>query len=266
MTRYAIGDVQGCFDSLEALLEKIEFDSEDEIWLAGDLVNRGPRSLDVLRWARGLGDCATVVLGNHDLHLLKVVAGSRPIKKRDTMQSIVEAEDCDELIDWLRKRPLLHVQDEFALVHAGLLPGWSIEFARECAAAVEAQLAGDDWLEFVREFAQIKPPGWHDDLTGIERLASTLSVLTSVRACRADGEICTGFAGPPDEIPAGFKPWFAFPKRASRDTTVLFGHWAALGLHIEDGAICLDSGCVWGDALTALRLPDRVVFQQTAID
>ncbi len=267
MSDYAIGDIQGCFDSLKALLKQCDFDpGVDRLWLVGDLVNRGPKSLKVLRWARGLEDSVIAVLGNHDLHLLEKAAGARCTKKRDSLDAILEATESEELLTWLRNRPLVYREGKLAMVHAGLLPAWSAKKARKLSREVTSALAGDDWQEFMHELAGFNPPAWDDELEGNERLASIVAVLTRIRVCTKEGALCDDFAGPPAETPKGFKPWFDFSSRASNDSTILFGHWAALGFYVDDNVICLDSGCVWGQHLTALRLEDRKVFKQAAID
>lgn len=256
MAVYAIGDIQGCYDTLEALLRQIGFDRRaDRLWLAGDLVNRGPRSLDVLRWASGLGDRADIVLGNHDLHLLAVAAGVIEQRPRYTLGEILGAPDCDELIDWLRRQPLLHVDGELAMVHAGLLPSWTIADAERLAGRIGAALRGDDWVGFLERY--------YDDED--DELVAAAAVLTRMRVCTADGEMID-YAGPPAGCPEGYRPWYAHESRAATDHHIYFGHWAAHGFWEGSTVTALDSGCVWGNRLTAVRLDDRAVFQQRAID
>jgi bis(5'-nucleosyl)-tetraphosphatase (symmetrical) len=255
MATYAVGDVQGCFTTLERLLRRIEFDpKQDRLWLVGDLVNRGPSSLEVLRWAKSMGDRVTVVLGNHDLHLIARAEGAHPPKRRDTLDRVLEAPDRDALIEWLIGRPLLHREGEFVLVHAGLHPEWSLPVAE--SAAWEAQEA----LRSRRRPALLNLSGGEGPKT-LEPIRFSLDVFTKMRTLRKTGELCLDFDGPPREAPEGCFPWFelcSFPP----EVTVLFGHWAALGLHLGRQAIGLDTGCAWGKTLTALRLSDRQVFQE----
>lgn len=265
MVRYAIGDVQGCMASLERLLAAIEYDRRrDRLWLVGDLVNRGPRSLDVLRWARAQGEAVTAVLGNHDVHLLARAGGLAKVKKRDTLDEVLAAPDRDELIDWLRRRPLVHVEDGWVLVHAGLHPRWSAARARALAAELEAGLASAGWVEWLRS-ALGGPLAWRDELTGAARARSVLSYLLRVRTCDARGAP-VDFDGPPEEAPAGARPWYAFADAAWRDHTVVFGHWAAHGLRVGDRWIATDGGCVWGGQLAAVRLDDRRVVTVDAVE
>lgn len=265
MARYAIGDVQGCMTSLERLLAAIAFDrARDRLWLVGDLVNRGPRSLDVLRWAKGLGDAATVVLGNHDVHLLARAAGLAGPKKRDTLDDVLAAPDLTDLVDWLRARPVVHVEDGWILVHAGLHPRWSAARARELAGEVEAGLRSSRWSEWLGQTMAVAPP-WRDDLMGPARARSILSYVLRVRTCDATGAPID-FDGPPGQAPAGARPWYALDGAAWRDHTVVFGHWAAHGLQLGDRWIATDAGCVWGGRLAAVRLDDRAVFSVPAAE
>ena len=262
MARYVVGDVQGCFDSLTALLEKIGFDPQnDRLWLVGDLVNRGPKSLEVLRFVRSLGDAATAVLGNHDLYLLMVAAGWRKRGKDDTLQAVVDAPDADALLGWLASCPLMHVEDGFAMVHAGLLPQWSVAEARALAGEVEAMLRSPGRDAFLAELAGNAPAQWSEDLTGHDRLRCIVNAMTRMRFCSYEGVIEFRYKGPPEGAPLGCVPWFEVPHRRPDDTTVLVGHWSALGLRIRPGLVALDSGCVWGGALTAYRLEDGALFQ-----
>ncbi|MCB9561826.1 MAG: symmetrical bis(5'-nucleosyl)-tetraphosphatase [Kofleriaceae bacterium] len=266
MTTWAIGDVQGCMASLERLLERIAFDAaRDRLWLVGDLVNRGPRSLDVLRWARAHGDAVTCVLGNHDLHLLGRVAGAAEPKRRDTLAPVLAAPDREPLIDWLRTRPLCHVEGDRLMVHAGLHPRWSATLARALAAELEAELAGPDWKRWLRQLAGRTPP-WRDDLTGPARVRAILGFLVRVRTIDRDGVADPSFDGPPAEARAGFRPWFEAEAPAWATHTVVFGHWAALGLSVGPHHLGLDSGCVWGNRLTAIDLDTRAVVQVDAVE
>lgn len=262
MATYAIGDIQGCYDEMRRLLDTIGFDpAQDRLWLVGDLVNRGPQSLEVLRYLRGLGDRAITVLGNHDLHLLVVAAGVRKPHRGDTLDALLAAPDRDELLDWLRRQRLMHVDAGYAMVHAGLLPQWNIAQALALAREVETALQGPDYGEFLNCMYGNAPAQWHDDLSGYDRLRVIVNAMTRLRLCTPDGAMefthKTGLAG----APAGYLPWFDVPGRAGSDTPVLFGHWAALGLILRPEVLGLDSGCVWGRRLTAVRLEDRRVFQ-----
>ena len=261
MSRYAVGDIQGCFRSFERLLETIEFDpARDELWLVGDLVNRGPGSLPVLRWVVEHDDCVTAVIGNHDLHLLARGAGLRKLKASDTLAQVIEADDADELLDWVRRRPVLHRDGDFVMVHAGLLPAWSVDEAERFAGEVEAALRADDYVDNLRGIYARHDTQWSDDLAGMDRLDALVSVFTRMRMCSAAGVPFYDFAGAPLEAPAGLVPWFDVPDRPSADHTIVFGHWAALDLHLADGVVATDSACVWGGRLTAVRLPDLTVF------
>ncbi|HET7729717.1 MAG TPA: symmetrical bis(5'-nucleosyl)-tetraphosphatase [Usitatibacter sp.] len=260
MATYAIGDLQGCYQPLRALLDRIAFDARrDRLWFVGDLVNRGPDSLHCLRFVQSLGDAAVTVLGNHDLHLVCVAEGIEKRKSRDTLEDVLGAPDRDSLVAWLRHRPLLHVERGFALVHAGLLPQWSVDRARQLAAEVEARLRGPDYRGLLERMYGDEPRAWRDDLRGIDRLRVVINAMTRLRVCEADGSMALQYKGEPGEAPDRWTPWFDMPGRASRDHTVVCGHWSALGLELRPDLASLDSGCVWGRSLTALRLEDRSV-------
>lgn len=262
MPIYAIGDIQGCYAELQQLLEKIRFDpARDRIWLVGDLVNRGPDSLQVLRLIRSLGDRAVAVLGNHDLHLLAVAAGEAELHRSDTLDEVLQAPDRDELLAWLRHRPLLHIENDHVLVHAGLLPQWSVSHAAGLAREVEDVLRGDDHITFFEHMYGNSPRGWHDDYAGYKRLRVITNAFTRMRICTPQGEMEFKFKGEVEKVPQGYLPWFDLPKRKSRDATVIFGHWSALGLKITPNLLALDTGCLWGGMLTAIRLEDRQLFQ-----
>jgi len=263
LATYAIGDLQGCFEPLERLLEVISFDrARDRLWFVGDLVNRGPDSLACLRFVRDLGDRAVAVLGNHDLHLLCVAEGIHGMGKRDTLQPILDDPERDALLAWLRRRPLLHSEDGFVLVHAGVLPAWSVAQARELAAEIERHLHGPRYRELLLNMFGDEPHAWDESLAGWERMRIIVNALTRVRMCDRTGALALRYKGEPDEhAPAGLVPWFDVPGRASRDATIIFGHWSALGLRVRDDIACLDSGCIWGRSLSALRLEDRAVFE-----
>lgn len=265
MTTWALGDIQGCHTTLRRLLERIRFDAGvDRLWLVGDLVNRGPGSLDVLRWARELGDRLTVVLGNHDLHLLARGLGAAAAKPTDTLDAVLAAPDRDELLAWLRARPLLHREGDLLLVHAGLLPEWTVGEAETQARDVERALRGPEAAELLARPRRHAPRGWIAGLENLPRRQLALLALTRLRTMSLHGEPEFDFSGPPDGAPAGHIPWFRMPGRRSAEATVVFGHWAALGLHRGPHHLALDSGCVWGGTLTALRLDDRTVVQEPA--
>jgi len=259
---YAIGDLQGCFEPLERIVDRIGFDpARDRLWFTGDLVNRGPDSLRCLRFVKSLGNAAVTVLGNHDLHLVCVAEGVEKRKKRDTLDDILAAPDRDELVAWLRTRPLMHAEEGFALVHAGLLPQWSVARACELAAEVEARLRGRDYRSLLEKMYGDKPDRWSDTLEGIDRLRVIINAMTRLRVCDGDGAMVLAFKGEPGEASASWTPWFDVPSRASADHTVVFGHWSALGLTLRDDLVGLDSGCVWGRSLSAVRLHDRQLVQ-----
>jgi bis(5'-nucleosyl)-tetraphosphatase (symmetrical) len=256
---YAIGDVQGCYDELQALLAKLQFDpSQDTLWFTGDLVNRGPRSLDVLRFVSGLGKSAVTVLGNHDLHLLALAAlpGARS-KNLDTLDDILKASDCDELLDWLRHQPALHHDAElgYTLVHAGLAPQWDLALAQACARELSAVLRDTRlYRELFKHMYGDKPERWSDDLRGMERLRFITNCFTRLRFCDAEGNLKLKNKGKPEHAVDGAYPWFRVPGRRSKDLRIVFGHWSALGYYREDGVLALDTGCVWGGSLCAARL------------
>ena len=272
MATYAIGDVQGCFGSLMALLETLRFDPvRDRLWFTGDLVNRGPRSLETLRFVRDLGDGAVTVLGNHDLHLLGVACGSRRLKAGDTLADVLEAPDRDDLIDWLRRRPLLHRDAErgVAMVHAGLPPQWTLDVAQACASVVEAKLRGGGIKKLTGKLSGDRGDVWVASLPCAKQLGYIANCLTRMRYCDAAGRLELRAKGPPGSQPAPYLPWFAVPGRLHASETIVFGHWASLGAYSEPGVHALDTGCVWGGALTALCLetgertsvPCRDVFE-----
>jgi len=262
MAIYAVGDVQGCHAELLQLLNRIGFDqATDQLWLVGDLVNRGPGSLEVLRLVKSLGDSAITVLGNHDLHLLAVAEGVAELNRNDTLDEILDAPDRDELLHWLRNQRLLHAQGGFVLVHAGLLPQWSVAQAQSLAREVEAALRGDDYATFLSRMYGNTPHNWDESLSGYKRLRVIVNAFTRMRICTQEGEMEFRFKGEVENIPAGYMPWFDIPKRASRDATVIVGHWSALGLLLKKNVIALDTGCLWGGPMSAIRLEDRQLFQ-----
>ncbi|HKY73364.1 MAG TPA: symmetrical bis(5'-nucleosyl)-tetraphosphatase [Nitrospira sp.] len=261
MATYAIGDIQGCFKSFRRLLDHIAFDPQaDRLWLVGDLVNRGPDSLATLRYIKSLAACTFPVLGNHDLFLLAAAEDIVTLRPKDTIHDILGADDRSELTTWLRQQPMYRREGEFLMVHAGLLPQWTIDEAVKLAKEVEAVLSGPDYKTFLRELFHGPTPQWNAALKGMERLVSIARVFTRLRTTTPAGET-SSYSGSPDEAPAGFLPWFRIPNRRSSDATVITGHWAALGLHIEPNILAIDSGCVWGRQLTAVRLEDRKIYQ-----
>ncbi len=262
MPTYAIGDIQGCFAPLKALLDRIHFDpARDRLWLVGDLVNRGRESLQVLRYVKQLGPSAVTVLGNHDLYLLAAWAGIVALRPTDTIQDILDASDREELLDWLSQRPLLFREGPHVLVHAGLLPQWSMADAETLARQAEGYLQGPERKTFLRLVFETRGIQWSEGLTGATRAVAALKVFTRLRVCKEDGTMDTTFTGPPGLAPLGYHPWFHFSDRRHAEATIVCGHWAALGLQIEPNLLAIDSGCVWGKALTAVRLEDRRVFQ-----
>lgn len=257
MATYAIGDIQGCYDELRRLLDHIEFDpAHDKLWSVGDLVNRGPGSLAVLRWLKALGDRAVVVLGNHDLHLLALAAGNERRAKKHTMDDVLTAPDRDELLHWLRHRPLLHHSDHkrFAMIHAGLPPQWDLALARACAQELEVELRGPGYADFLQAMYGNQPDQWSEDLRGVDRLRFITNCLTRLRWCTADGRLLLDEESVPGTEPDGVLPWYKVPGRASRETRILFGHWSTLGYIAEHNVWALDTGCVWGGSLTAVRV------------
>ena len=260
MSTYVIGDVQGCFAQLEALLGKIGYRRErDVLWFVGDLINRGPESLATLRFVRELGDRGVAVLGNHDLHFLAIVFGGHATRSSDTLDELLGAPDCLELAHWLRGLPLLHEGGGVVMAHAGVPHVWSRKKAGKRAREVEAVLAGEGCRDFFRVMYGDEPAVWSKSLRGIARQRVIVNYFTRMRFVNAAGELDFAHKGPAEDAPRGFKPWFEFPPRIDRP--VVFGHWASLeGVHREH-AIGVDTGCVWGRPLTALRLEDRRLVQ-----
>ncbi|MEZ4402938.1 MAG: symmetrical bis(5'-nucleosyl)-tetraphosphatase [Kofleriaceae bacterium] len=266
MARYAIGDVQGCMDTLARLLATIGFEpAHDQLWFVGDLVNRGPRSLEVLRFVRDLGDRARVVLGNHDLHLLARVAGVAKAKKRDTLDAVLAAPDRDALVEWLRRQPLVHVEDGLVMVHAGLHRAWTLTAALGYARELEAGLRGDAWRRWLADTVGPTPP-WRPGLLGDARVRALLGFFVRVRMCDPDGDAVTDFDGAPADAPAGTVPWYQLAPPALADHTVVFGHWAAHGAALGDRWIATDSACVWGGGLTAVDLDRRRLTTVPALE
>lgn len=262
MATYAIGDVQGCYQELRELTAAIAFDPRrDFLWFVGDLVNRGPESLAVLRYVRDLGDRAVAVLGNHDLHLIALALGTAKLRGDDTLQAVLDAPDRDELISWLRERPMLHTQGDYVMVHAGLLPQWSVSKASLLAREVEAALLGAKHRKFFENLYGSKPVCWKDTLEGWNRLRVIVNAMTRMRFCSASGEMEFATKGETTSAPQGFMPWFKVAGRKSASSTLICGHWSALGLRVTPDLLALDTGCVWGGKLTAIRLDDRQLTQ-----
>lgn len=262
MSTYAIGDLQGCSASLQALLAKIGFVcTQDRLWFVGDLVNRGPGSLECLRFVSSLGDRAAVVLGNHDLHLLAVAEGVSKPGKRDTLQPILDAPDRADLLDWLSCQKLLYVDGHYMMIHAGLLPQWSLTKAMALAAEIETLIRGPGRRAFLKNMYGNEPNHWDETLTGKSRHRLVANVLTRMRILNDNNELDLEFKGELDAIPSGMVPWFTKRHPSLADKTILAGHWSALGLHVQPNFIGLDTGCAWGRQLTAFRLEDRAIFQ-----
>ncbi|PIJ49721.1 bis(5'-nucleosyl)-tetraphosphatase (symmetrical) [Erwinia sp. OLTSP20] len=266
MSTYLIGDIHGCFDELQSLLQQVSFNpQQDTLWLTGDLVARGPASLDVLRYVRSLGAAVRLVLGNHDLHLLAVYAGITRNKPKDRLNLLLEAGDADQLINWLRRQPLLQVDDEKKLVmsHAGITPQWDIATAIRCASEVEKVLASDSYPLFLGAMYGDMPNNWSEELTGLSRLRFISNALTRMRYCFPNGQLDMICKEPPGMETPPLKPWFTIPGQVSPEYTVIFGHWASLeGKGTPPGVIGLDTGCCWGGPLTMLRWEDRTYFSQ----
>ena len=262
MATYAIGDIQGCFSELQALLGEIGFSpAHDRVWFVGDLVNRGLRSLETLRFVRGLGEAATTVVGNHDLHLVMCAEGYGRHHAEDTLDEVLSAPDRDELIAWLRGLPLVHVEGEYAMVHAGMLPQWTVDMAQTLSDEVVAALTAPTYRDFLAHMWGSEPAAWRDDLAGWDRLRVVVNAMTRMRFCTPDGVMEFRIKGPPEKAPPGHLPWYAVPGRRSATHTLVCGHWSALGFRQSDALLALDSGCLWGGSLTAVRLEDRRVFQ-----
>ncbi len=266
MATYAIGDLQGCYDPFARLLDKIRFDpATDRLWLTGDLVNRGPKSLKCLRFVKSLGDSAVAVLGNHDLHLLALGNGIRYSGAHfDSLWKVLGAEDCDELLEWLRHRPLAHYDPglETLLVHAGLPPSWSRKKALRRAREVEAMLRGDRYHWVLSHMYGNRPNRWSGDLKGAGRTRFIINAFTRMRMIYADGRLNFTHSGPPGRARRGLIPWFQAAEPKWAGTRIVFGHWSALGLVVSDELIAVDTGCVWGRELTAVKLTGKPKVRQ----
>ncbi len=269
MATYAMGDLQGCYKSFKQLLVEINFNPKcDTLWLAGDLVNRGTGSLEVLRYLADLGDASKQVLGNHDFHLLAVAAGVRKLRGSDTLDELLNAPDADELLSWLRQQPLLHHDADlgYVMTHAGIPPIWKLSKAKALAAEVEHDLRFQNLTGFLEGVFSNEPLRWHDDLQGAARSCALVNYFTRMRFCKPDGTLDFTNKREASHAPKGYAPWFSYPSKALKDTEILFGHWAALAGYTGVKHIyALDTGCVWGNHLTAMRLEDRKKFQVAAV-
>lgn len=262
MATYAIGDLQGCFFSFKDLLKKIQFNpAHDRLWFVGDLINRGPGSLDVMRWMLEHQSSVVTVLGNHDLHTLVVAEGFVSAHRSDTIQSLLDAPDAPELLGWLRQQPLVHFEHGYLMVHAGLLPEWTVDQALTLATEVKVALQAPNYREFLQHMYGNDPKRWDDGLTGWDRLRVITNAMTRLRICSTEGEMEFKFKGELENIPNGYQPWFDLTQRASVNTPIVFGHWSALGLQHKNNVYSLDTGCLWGGHLSAMRLEDRQIFQ-----
>lgn len=272
MATYAIGDIQGCYKPLRKLLKAVDFNAgTDELWCVGDLINRGPKSLDTLRYLRDIGDAATIVLGNHDLHFLSLYYQCTPdtINGRHTLDELLAAPDCDELAEWLRHKPLTHYdclqtdqgRQYYLMVHAGIPPQWTLQKTLELSAEVEVALQGPDFRKFLSKMYGDKPSRWKDSLTGNKRLRMITNYLTRMRFCTAEGRLDLQIKEGINLAPEGYRPWFEFENITNNQTNILFGHWAALqGITDKPRVYALDTGCVWGRELTMMRLEDHKLF------
>ncbi len=266
MATYAIGDIQGCFDEFQDLLNHIQFNpTQDRLWLAGDLINRGPKSLEMLRFIKNLGGPHQIVLGNHDLHLLASWTRGNAITSKDTLHAILKAHDRDELCHWLRRQPVL-IEDTrlgFLMVHAGILPQWTLSQARAYAHEVEQTLVSDDYTNFLQHMYSNQDNTWHDDLKGLSRLRTLVNAFTRLRYCDVNGTMALSEKGPLGSQTHGLIPWFSHPDRKTADQKIVFGHWATLEGRIlgQHNVFSLDTGCVWGCTLRAMRLEDLAIFE-----
>ncbi|WP_409311242.1 bis(5'-nucleosyl)-tetraphosphatase (symmetrical) ApaH [Pectobacterium sp. B1J-3] len=269
MSTYLVGDVHGCLVELNALLAQVSFNpAQDTLWLTGDLVARGPDSLGVLRFVRSLGSAARLVLGNHDLHLLAVYAGISRSKPKDRIAELLEAPDADDLINWLRKQPILQVDEALKLVmaHAGITPQWDLDTAKICAREVESILSSDSYPLFLDAMYGDMPNHWLPELSGLPRLRFSTNVFTRMRYCFSGGQLDMLCKEPPSQAPSLLKPWFDLPRKLAEEYAIAFGHWASLeGKGTPENIYALDTGCCWGGKLTMLRWEDKRYFTQKSL-
>lgn len=262
MAIYAIGDIQGCYHSFQALLKRIAFQPKtDTLWLVGDLINRGSGSLEVLRWCYQHQQNIKTVLGNHDLHAIVVAHGIRQAHRSDTLQEIFDAPDGETLLTWLRHQPLIVANESYVMVHAGLLPQWTVRDALAYAKEVEVALQSESYIDFLMHMYGNTPRVWSDNLTGYDRLRVITNALTRLRVCTEDGALDFDFKGELDDVPEGLAPWFDHPNRRSKGQSIIFGHWSALGLYQRENVHALDTGCLWGGKLTAMCLATKKIIQ-----
>lgn len=265
MSIYAIGDIQGCFDDLLRLLDTISFnENTDQLWFAGDLVNRGPKSLETLRFVKSLGNSAITVLGNHDMHLLAESCNQKTPTKRSCLSLVLEASDRDELINWLRHRPLFHHNEDFCLVHAGVPPQWNLAKTKKMAIIAEQALRSPNYADFLRQMYGNKPNIWSPALKGVSRLRFIINCFTRMRFCDAQGRLDFANSGAIGSQTKGLMPWFEVPNRRNADMCIIFGHWSTLGFYEGPNCYGIDTGCIWGGQLTALKLGEKV--QRISID
>jgi len=263
MANYAIGDIHGCFEALKKLLAKIAFNpGKDTLWLTGDLVNRGAESLEVLRWAIKNASCVQTVLGNHDLHLLALSAGCRPLNKSQMLRTIFEANDGKHLLDWLRHQPLLLTVSQYIVVHAGLLPSWRIADAIEFTSEITTELQSPSYQHFFSQLYGYPNPTQQDN---ISRWRKTIDVTTRMRCLTHEGKLDFSYQGTIDDMPSRLMPWFSVPTVRPIEHIVIFGHWSALEPFVADQAIATDGGCVWGKKLVAVCLEDKVMHSVSCL-
>jgi bis(5'-nucleosyl)-tetraphosphatase (symmetrical) len=258
---FAIGDIQGCFSELQLLIDKIGRDKIDQLWLTGDLVNRGPESLETLRWCMQNKHWVKVVLGNHDLHLLAIAAGIPTQRLGDTLDSILSASDVESLLNWLRGQPLAYFNQQHLMVHAGVLPTWNLAHVLELSDEVSNQLKGEDWKHFLSTMYGNTPLAWSPALRGPDRARMIINAMTRLRYCTAEGEMEFNTKEGLSSAPEGYLPWFEIANRATENTKIVFGHWSTLGLLNRDNLKGIDTGCVWGGNLTAINLANSEVTQ-----
>ena len=259
---YVIGDVQGCAEPLARLLAQIP--AHADVWFCGDLINRGPDNLGVLRQVQALGSRARVILGNHDIHLLGVAAGVRAPGRSDTLDDILLSPDCEDWLNWLRQWPLAHFEHGILMVHAGVMPQWSLKQVLQYSDEAHTLLASDGYVEHLKTLFGSSPNYWKNSLCGAERTRAIINAFTRMRVCAPDGTMDFQFKGEIGDVPDGLLPWFRLPQRKTADQAIVFGHWSALGLHCENNTICLDTGCVWGQELTAYHYPSGEVISVPA--